>query len=176
MKEFIEYLEGKRIDGEAFEKDDFVLFAKWESEFMQMHVKSFTSQKLYLINNIRRQYLLPEDRVKQPVKKVKVPTKVAVASKVKLGSHKEKSSIKPKINLGKPIIKKPIVKTSVSDEGNVDGVKKASLSLKPKIGLKKPLIQPKIQEKESTEDSGTVKKVVIKKSPILKPKIKKADD
>ncbi len=63
MDEFVDYLEGKRIDAIIFLAKEPILYKEWEGEFLQMHPKSFTSQKLYLINNIRRLYLLPEDRV-----------------------------------------------------------------------------------------------------------------
>ena len=63
MEEFVAYLEGKRIDSIAFRENEEELFKKWETMFLQVSPKSFTAQKLYLINNIRRVYRLPEDRV-----------------------------------------------------------------------------------------------------------------
>jgi hypothetical protein len=57
---FEEYLTSKKIDGKAFQKAELELYHAWEAEFEQMHVNSFTVQKLNLINPIRRKYQLRE--------------------------------------------------------------------------------------------------------------------
>jgi hypothetical protein len=166
--EFIEYLEGKRIDASVFKIKDAELFTTWEREFMQMHPKSFTSQKLYLINNIRRLYLLPEDKVKAPVKKAKAKAvlpgakKAIVAkptiAKPKVAGEVKKPVVKPKIGVAKPVIK-PKVSTN-------EGEPKKQLA-KPKMPIKKPaLLKPKIAVKPSTE--GQPKKVLAPKIPTKK--------
>ncbi|BDD02753.1 hypothetical protein [Aureibacter tunicatorum] len=59
---FEEYLASKKIDSVKFKKDDSALWHEFENHFEQMHPKSFTAQKLYLINNLRRKYTLtPQD-------------------------------------------------------------------------------------------------------------------
>jgi hypothetical protein len=58
---FEEYLTSKKIDAPAFKSAEPVLFQTWQMEFDQMHVNSFTVQKLNLINPIRRKYQLKED-------------------------------------------------------------------------------------------------------------------
>jgi len=55
---FEEYLIGKKIDGERFQQREPELFENWKSEFFQMHPNSFSAQKLYLINPVRRRFPL----------------------------------------------------------------------------------------------------------------------
>lgn len=57
---FEDYLISKKIDREAFLQAEPALFESWRSEFVQLHPSSFTGQKLYLINPIRRKYILKE--------------------------------------------------------------------------------------------------------------------
>ncbi|GLU52035.1 hypothetical protein [Dyadobacter frigoris] len=64
--EFEEYLKVKKIDSAAFKKADQTRFLEWESIFQTMHPDSFTAQKKFLINDIRRRYLL--DNEPEPVK------------------------------------------------------------------------------------------------------------
>lgn len=61
---FDEYLELKKIDGKTFQKRDSEQFSILENLFNQMHPNSFTAQKLFLINRIRRNYPVKEDVVK----------------------------------------------------------------------------------------------------------------
>ncbi|BDC97955.1 hypothetical protein PEPS_02360 [Persicobacter psychrovividus] len=56
--EFIEYLRSKNINPNLFEKNDTDKYQLWNQEFSQMHPKSFTMQKLFEINNIRRKFPL----------------------------------------------------------------------------------------------------------------------
>lgn len=55
---FEEYLISKKIDGAAFQAAEPALWNEWNNLFEQMNPASFTSQKLYLINPIRRKYTL----------------------------------------------------------------------------------------------------------------------
>lgn len=55
---FEEYLISKKIDGVTFQAAEPALWAEWSALFAQMSPASFTSQKLYLINPIRRKYQL----------------------------------------------------------------------------------------------------------------------
>lgn len=57
---FEEYLTAKKIDSKDFYSNERNLWESWKSEFQQMHPNSFTAQKLYLINPIRRKYPLRE--------------------------------------------------------------------------------------------------------------------
>lgn len=56
--EFEEYLKAKKIDSAAFKNADQARFIEWESIFQTMHPDSFTAQKKFLINDIRRRYIL----------------------------------------------------------------------------------------------------------------------
>ena len=58
--EFDEYLRSKKIDANTFEKQDRPRFEEWRGLFKTMHPESFTAQKKFLINDIRRRYLLTE--------------------------------------------------------------------------------------------------------------------
>jgi hypothetical protein len=57
---FDAYLVSKKIDGLAFQQGEPDLFALWRQEFELMHPNSFTAQKLYLLNPIRRRFQLKE--------------------------------------------------------------------------------------------------------------------
>ncbi|HTJ49374.1 MAG TPA: hypothetical protein VL443_07960 [Cyclobacteriaceae bacterium] len=63
---FTDYLISKKIDQEAFQKAEPALFEIWKTEFEQMHPNSFTAQKLYLINPLRRKYTLPFEAAVKP--------------------------------------------------------------------------------------------------------------
>jgi ABC-type bacteriocin/lantibiotic exporter with double-glycine peptidase domain len=53
---FEEYLDSKKIDLVQFSKEEPKLFQEWKQTFEQVHPNSFTAQKLYLINSIRRKF------------------------------------------------------------------------------------------------------------------------
>ncbi|MEQ8924547.1 MAG: hypothetical protein RLO81_01975 [Fulvivirga sp.] len=100
--DFIEYLKSKKIDPVLYKAGDEVQFTKFQEEFAQMHPNSFTSQKLFLINNLRRKYLLEVSgdliesdnkpkNIKRPMVKPKAP-----------------GAVKPVIKKqAKPVIKRP---------------------------------------------------------------------
>jgi hypothetical protein len=58
---FEEYLVSKKIDQGLFKDAEPKLFQEWKNEFEQLHPNSFTAQKLYLINPIRRKYILKQE-------------------------------------------------------------------------------------------------------------------
>jgi hypothetical protein len=67
---FEEYLHSKKIDSSAFKNAESDVWESWKKEFEQIHPASFTSQKLYLINPIRRKYQLkaePQPPLTKPV-------------------------------------------------------------------------------------------------------------
>jgi len=70
---FEEFLASKKIDSQAFHLAEPDLWAEWNTLFVQMSPASFTSQKLYLINPVRRKYLLkavePPTKVESPAPK-----------------------------------------------------------------------------------------------------------
>jgi hypothetical protein len=56
--DFKEFLIKKKIDPDKFESGDPARWEEFSQLFGQMHHTSFTSQKLYLINTIRRKFPL----------------------------------------------------------------------------------------------------------------------
>lgn len=60
---FEEYLISKKIDSQAFRAAESGLWNEWNRLFEEMSPASFTGQKLYLINPLRRKYLLKTPEV-----------------------------------------------------------------------------------------------------------------
>lgn len=67
---FEEYLVSKKIDSKAFYANEQSRWEEWDKLFAQMSAESFTAQKLYLINPIRRKYQLHQT---PPVAETPVP-------------------------------------------------------------------------------------------------------
>jgi hypothetical protein len=66
---FEEYLVSKKIESKLFQEKEGIVWSKWRNEFEQIHPNSFTAQKFYLINPIRRKYPLKEvPKVEEPKK------------------------------------------------------------------------------------------------------------
>lgn len=57
---FEEYLISKKIDGDRFRRAQPGRYLEWQDLFSQTHPESFTMQKKFLINDIRRLYQLKE--------------------------------------------------------------------------------------------------------------------
>ncbi|MBC7893743.1 MAG: hypothetical protein H7Y12_16105 [Sphingobacteriaceae bacterium] len=53
---FEEFLVQKKIDGPAFQRAEPARYAEWAVLFPQLHPESFTAQKKFLINDVRRRY------------------------------------------------------------------------------------------------------------------------
>lgn len=53
---FDEYLSKKKIEATLFKASEPALYHRFSLAFEQMHEDSFTAQKLYFINAIRRKY------------------------------------------------------------------------------------------------------------------------
>lgn len=60
---FEEYLSSKKIDSVAFKAAEPQRWEEWRMIFEEVSPASFTAQKLYLINPVRRKYLLKETAV-----------------------------------------------------------------------------------------------------------------
>lgn len=56
--DFEKYLAEKKIDANQFQQADPERYAEWEREFEQISPASFTVQKKFLLNDIRRKYLV----------------------------------------------------------------------------------------------------------------------
>ncbi len=57
---FDEYLTGKKIDSKKYKQAEPAQYEEFKTLFDQMHPESFTQQKLFLINKIRRTFKLEE--------------------------------------------------------------------------------------------------------------------
>jgi hypothetical protein len=79
---FEEYLKSKKIDPKSFAKRDPERFSNFENIFNQLHPNSFTQQKLFLINRIRRAFPLKEDATSETVVKTK-QVKPKIAPRIK---------------------------------------------------------------------------------------------
>lgn len=54
--EFVDYCNKKNIDAKAFEDAEKLYYADLKAIFDQMSEASFTQQKMFIINKIRRKY------------------------------------------------------------------------------------------------------------------------
>jgi len=55
---FEDYLIQKKIDKNLFLKYKPLVYEEWKQLFQQIHPDSFTAQKKFFINSIRREFLL----------------------------------------------------------------------------------------------------------------------
>lgn len=62
---FEKFLSDKLIDSEKFKQSESNKYTELEQMFGKMHPDSFTAQKLFLINPIRRKYTLEVDEKKE---------------------------------------------------------------------------------------------------------------
>lgn len=60
--DFETYLQQKKIDSQQFKSQELEKWIEWQTLFEQIHPESFTAQKKFLINDIRRKYHLKEDK------------------------------------------------------------------------------------------------------------------
>ncbi|MTI39975.1 hypothetical protein [Fulvivirga lutimaris] len=107
---FEDYLKDKKIDSAAFKQGDIELWNDFKNQFEQMHPKSFTAQKLFLINEIRRKYILKivEEAEITEVKKPSRPVMKKVGKPVikKSGDEEANKPKKPQ----RPVMKRPKMK------------------------------------------------------------------
>ncbi len=81
--DFEEYLIQKKISSDLFAKGDPVRFGEFQKLFDQMHPNSFTAQKLFLINEIRRKFPIGKEATPSgdTIKKVKPRPKMIIPKK-----------------------------------------------------------------------------------------------
>ena len=79
---FEEYLISKKIDSQAFKAAEAMLWNEWNGLFDQMSADSFTAQKLYLINSIRRKYLLKTTEVAPAPKSTSAASRPVMKPKI----------------------------------------------------------------------------------------------
>lgn len=133
MISFEEYLTGKKIDSAAFQSQESKRWEEYKTIFEQVHPESFTTQKKFVINDLRRQYHLKESTVQtdtatekksgtkhvmkpavsKPIEN-KIPETVVTGSTIE-ESVTEKPADIPMKKPGKPVIR-PVVKKIESEE------------------------------------------------------------
>ncbi|MFZ6666355.1 hypothetical protein [Peijinzhouia sedimentorum] len=59
---FEEYLSSKKIDSADLKKARPQLWLEWEQQYEQLNPTTFTDQKLYLINPLRREFPLKTEQ------------------------------------------------------------------------------------------------------------------
>lgn len=69
---FEQYLASKKIDPKKFKSAEALKYEELSSDFAQMNPNSFTAHYLFLINPIRRKYLLEQPIEVQVIKKASV--------------------------------------------------------------------------------------------------------
>lgn len=74
---FASYLKSKKIDLKSFFSSEKEMFEQWKRAFDQMHPNSFTQQKLFQINRVRRQFPFKEEAAKVEKKKPMMRPKFA---------------------------------------------------------------------------------------------------
>ena len=63
MSDFHLYLISKKIDPSAFEQGNTALYREFEMAFAHIHPASFTAQKLFLLNKLRRKFLYEKPEI-----------------------------------------------------------------------------------------------------------------
>lgn len=66
---FEEYLKEKNIDPIRFKEEETSLYRRFESEFSQISANSFTAQKKFFINDLRRRFLLKDYNLQETAEK-----------------------------------------------------------------------------------------------------------
>jgi hypothetical protein len=101
---FEDYLISKKIDSSAFQAAEPEVWNEWKAEFEQQSPVSFTAQKLYLINPIRRKYLLKQEVAAVPKEAEPKGSTLPMTE----NATSEASSVKPA--MPKPMVAKPVFK------------------------------------------------------------------
>ena len=70
--DFKTFLQKKKIDPKAFAQQQQEEYVRWKKLYDQVHPNSFTAQKLFLINQVRREFPFKEEQ-EQPKKKTAMP-------------------------------------------------------------------------------------------------------
>ena len=160
---FEAYLSSKKIDSAAFKKAEPVLWDAWRKEFEQVHPNSFTAQKLYLINPIRRKYHQAIEALPEVLKSVE--TKLPVAPPVKTteapaqGTDTEQA--KPKPVVARPMMKPKLPASPPSTSGETapaetpQAPSSTAATSPAKPAAAKPVIKPKPVVTESINNEST---------------------
>lgn len=103
--DFEAYLISKKIDSSTFQKAEPGMWKSWDEEFKVVHPNSFTAQKLYLINPVRRKYPLKQ----LPVQKAS-PEPVGPPISIEPASSPKPQDSGPAPVNPKPAVPRPVFK------------------------------------------------------------------
>lgn len=90
MQEFEEYLTNKKIDTKTFREIAPEVWEEWLHLFSKVHPNSFTQQKLFLINSVRRKFPLnevAEAKQETNIQQAKPKPKFKIPSRPKKGEE-----------------------------------------------------------------------------------------
>lgn len=178
MLDFETYCKSKRINPEAFLKEEPTEYHYLKNYFEQVHPDSFTAQKLFAINQLRRKYLkdFSDELASLKAETPKPISKPAIAIKPKMQAPEMSVEVeKTEPESPKPITKaitRPVIKPKIPTAKTEDVI---DLGEKPKT-IPKPLMKPKIQVKaDKIEEPQELKETPAIEEPkvaaVLKPKI-----
>ena len=183
---FDEYCISKLIDATKFKAGNYDLWKKLSDIFEEMHPKSFTQQKLFLLNDIRRTYQLPYVKPEKPVKEavvkptIKVAPKVEPVVEIKPTTETQIGEDAPKKPGFKPVFKKKAESetTELNTEATpqIEDVKQEE---SPKKVPFKPVFKKKVESETSdvkTEETPQIEEVKQEEAPKkvpFKPVMKK---
>lgn len=191
--DFVAYLTSKNIDSQKFELNDKPTFQTWEREFAQMNPNSFTSQKLFTINQIRKKHQLhigAKPKAPKPVEATisqqnvvvdaeNKPTKPLFKKPVSTqegqtpNSDADQQAPKPAF---KPVFKKPITASVNTDSPVVDSTNTEEKKTVAKPVFKRPATENKEEENKGVENSEAEPVVAKAPKPVFKRPELKAND
>lgn len=170
MDDFKNYLLSKKIDSDEFRTADPEQWNAWRKIYEQIHPASFTAQKLYLINPLRRLYPYKGDAPVQEKKEVRKKPVMKPKPQAAKGVEgvKQKPKFKPKV---KPKMKSPEKEEDSSGEAD-KGSKLEKSDKKPRPVIKRPKPESPSTEKEGSSDeapkSSNGDKPAKKPRPVIK--------
>lgn len=166
---FAEYCKSKRINPDLFKRAEPELYSKFKSEFTQMSPQSFTAQKLFLINDIRRRFNFAPPLDAKTIKQNSEKTPIIKPSPVQKNNTAKPHlavKIKPKAKSpAQPAIKITPETFEERNKQKVSGIKPVIPKIKKGNSIK-PVIKP--SQKKAIDDQAIEQKKVV--SPV-KPKI-----
>lgn len=126
-----------------FREKENALWTTWQQEFETMHPNSFTAQKLYLLNPIRRKYPLK-------IEAVSPETSIATLGAESALIHKPAKPAIAKPAMPKPAVVKPVVspkqegdpEKSTSPSGS-EPAEKPAVKPAAKPAIPRPVMKPK---------------------------------
>ena len=108
--DFEAYLHSKKIDSAQFQKHEPALWESWQKEFVQINPTSFTAQKLYLINPIRRKYHYNVEPARPAIEPAKPVIPSTESPQPPPSSDTVKPETEPAKPAAKPAVPRPVFK------------------------------------------------------------------